>query len=37
MSDEEHDLSFAEFGGPERPYTAPGVNEASEESRNQLK
>jgi len=37
MCDEETDLSFADFCGPRRPYTAPGVNEKSEEARNQLK
>ncbi len=37
MAEEEHDLSFAEFGGPGRPYTAPRVNEESEEARNPLK
>jgi len=37
MCDAETDLSFADFGGPRRPYMAPGVNEESEEARNQLK
>ncbi len=32
LREEEADLSFAEFGGPGRPYTAPAIDEASEES-----
>ena len=34
LREEETDLSFAEFGGPGRPYTAPEIEEASEEARN---
>jgi hypothetical protein len=36
MREEETDLSFAEFGGPERPYTAPADLGNEWESRNPL-
>ena len=34
LREEETDLSFAEFGGPGRPYAAPQSEGASEEARN---
>ncbi len=34
LRDEETDLSFAEFGDPKRPYTAPNENGASDERAN---
>ncbi len=34
MRDDEVDLSFAEFGSPERPYTAPNENGADDELAN---
>jgi hypothetical protein len=37
MRDEETDLSFAGFGGFGRPATALGLNEESEEARDQLR
>ena len=36
MREEETDLSFAEFGGPGRPYTAPRSDENLSDSRNSL-
>ena len=37
MRDEETDLSFAEFGDPKRPYTAPRKESEFEEVANYLK
>ncbi len=37
MRNEETDLSFAEFGDPKRPYTAPRNEAESEEAANYLK
>ncbi len=37
MRNEETDLSFAEFGDPKRPYTAPRNEAESEEVANYLK
>ena len=37
MREEETDLSFAEFGDPGRPYTAPNENGADDESANPAK
>jgi len=34
LREEETDLSFAEFGGPGRPYTAPETEEATDEASN---
>ena len=34
MREEEPDLSFAEFGGPGRPYTAPAIADVAEEVAN---
>ncbi len=36
MREEEQDLSFAEFGGPRRPYTAPPFAEASTDAAKSL-
>ena len=36
MRDEESDLSFAEFGGPKRPYPALGISGDESESPNYL-
>ena len=36
MREEEADLSFAEFGGTRRPYTAPDDGNARAETRNLL-
>ena len=37
MREEERDLSFADFGGPGRPYTAPNENGADDEAANPAK
>jgi hypothetical protein len=37
MRNEETDLSFAEFGDPKRPYTAPRIETELEEAANYLK